>query len=320
MSITQILGQYGLIPVVVINDKNKAVAVANALELAELPVMEVTLRTPDGLGAIENIRAAKPDYILGAGTVLTLEQCKAAVAAGASYIVSPGINREIVDWCLSSGVDVIPGGVTPTEVELALAAGLRVVKFFPASTYGGINGCKALFGPYASTGIKFVPTGGINLSNLADYADKPFIHAVGGGWLVPVEDIDNENYSRITENAAQAVAKLLDFELVHVGINQPDAAAAQTLGREFAKAFGWGVRNCDSSVFTDSFVEIMKQPGRGAMGHLAVRTNNVDRAIFYLTKRGYEICPESVRKKKDRTTSAYLQKEFGGFAVHLLQR
>ena len=137
MNVMEQLGAYGMIPVVVVNDVEQAVPLATALEKGGLPVMEITLRTQAGLNAIAEVRKAKPDFLLGAGTVMTLEQCKRAVEAGASYIVSPGFNGEIVDYCMANSVCVVPGCVTPTEIDRALASGLKIIKFFPANTYGG---------------------------------------------------------------------------------------------------------------------------------------------------------------------------------------
>ena len=159
-----------------LDDAAQAVPLAEALEQAGLPVAEITLRTQAGLAAIAAIRQAKPHFLLGAGTVRTLEQCRAAVDAGASYIVSPGFQAEIVRFCIERNVAVIPGCVTPSELEQALEMGIHVVKFFPASTYGGVGGCKALYGPLCfRRAFGLFPTGGIGPDNLTDYADKPFI-------------------------------------------------------------------------------------------------------------------------------------------------
>lgn len=320
MEIIKTLGEYGLIPVVVLDDAGMAVPAAEALECGGLPVMEITLRTEAGLEAIRKIRQEKPDYILGAGTVLTLDQCKAAVEAGASYIVSPGFHDAVVGWCVKNGVAIIPGCVTPSEIDRALEAGIRVVKFFPASTYGGVAGCKALYGPYASAGIRFVPTGGIGPGNLSDYASQPFIHAVGGGWLVDRAAVNSGSCEIVTETVRSAISQLLGFEMVHVGLNLPDEAAAVQVSSQFQRAFGWAPAAGSSSIFSSRQIEVLKSPGRGRMGHLAVRTNSVDRAMFYLAKRGYEADQSSIRRQAGRATFAYLKDEIGGFAIHLLQK
>ena len=320
MRVIEQLGLYGLIPVVVMDHADNAIPVADALEAAGLPVMEITLRTPAGLEAISRVRAQKPDFLLGAGTVLTVEQCIAVIEAGASYVVSPGFNETVVNTCLDRGVDVIPGCVTPSEIDKALAAGLRVLKFFPASTYGGINGCKALFGPYASAGISFIPTGGISSANLSEYADKPFIHAVGGGWLTPEEAVRSGNWGQITKIASAAIDQLLGYEIAHVGINLSDEETAAGVGASFRQCFRWPLKNGSSSLFCGN-LELMKQPGRGTMGHLAIRTNSVNRALFYLERCGMTPEPSTVvTARNGRITFAYLKEDLGGFALHLLQK
>lgn len=320
MDLMKKLGQYGLIPVTVLEDTAQALPVAQALEDAGLPVMEVTLRTAAGVEAIRIIRQEKPEYVLGAGTVLTLEQCKEAVEAGAKYIVSPGFRKEIVEWCLKNGIPIIPGCVTSQEIDQALDMGIRTVKFFPASTYGGVEGCRALYAPYASTGLKFIPTGGIGPDNLDDYADKSFIQAVGGGWLTNAKTLRAGNYEKIKETAKSAIEQMLGFTLAHAGVNQNNEEEALNTAEQFEKAFGWKSNRGNSSVFAGNEIEVLKSNGRGTKGHLAVKTNNVERAVFYLKQRGFETDEDSIRRKNGRVVLAYLKDEFGGFAVHLLQK
>lgn len=211
MTVSEKIGLLGLVPVIVFNDEEDALPTAKALFEAGLPIMEITLRTKQGLPAIKKIKQEYPDILLGAGTVLSVEQAKAAVGAGAEFIVSPGFNDEVVGWCIENGVAVTPGCVTPTEIEHALSFGLNVLKFFPASVYGGIKGCKALYGPYRM--IKFIPTGGVNLGTLAEYADKNYIHAIGGGWLCAAKDIANKDYDSIKKTVKASIDILLGFGL-----------------------------------------------------------------------------------------------------------
>ena len=165
-------------------------------------VMEITFRTAAAAEAIRNVAAECPEMLVGAGTVLTVEQCEKAVALGAKFIVSPGFDAEIVDWCVERGVAVTPGCVTPTEIMAALKRGLSVVKFFPAGIYGGLKAMKALAAPFGQ--VKFIPTGGVSADNLAEYAAAPFVHAVGGSWLCPKADVAAGNFARIAELCAQS--------------------------------------------------------------------------------------------------------------------
>jgi 2-dehydro-3-deoxyphosphogluconate aldolase / (4S)-4-hydroxy-2-oxoglutarate aldolase len=320
MSVLEKIGNVGLVPVVVIDRAEDAEPAAKALLDAGLGVMEITMRTEAGMQAIRNVRGACSDMLVGAGTVLTLEKCQEAVAAGAQFIVSPGLNPTIVEWCVDNGVAVTPGCVTPTEIETALSYGIKTVKFFPADVYGGVNACKALYGPYKSAGVKFIPTGGVSSDNLAEFADKPFIHAVGGGWLCKTSDINSHNFAAITETARRSIDILLGFEVAHVGINQDSEEDALAVANQFNRAFNLPVKPGSSSIFASSSIEITKSRFLGACGHLAVKTNSISRALYYLAQRGFEVDMETAKYKGDQMIAVYLKGEIGGFAVHLLQK
>ena len=176
------LGRHRIVPVVVLDDAGQAAPLASALIEGGLPVAEVTFRTAAAADAIRVI-AARGDVLVGAGTVLTAEQVDAAVAAGAGYVVSPGLSRAVVERCAHHGVPVLPGAVTATEVQAALELGCSTLKFFPAGTSGGPAAIRALAAPFGQ--VRFVPTGGVGAANLADYLSIPAVVAVGGSWMVP---------------------------------------------------------------------------------------------------------------------------------------
>lgn len=192
-----------LVPVVVIDSAGDAGLLGAALVAGGLPVAEVTFRTA---AAGEAIRAlvARGDILVGAGTVLTPEQVDQAVAAGASYVVSPGLSRAVVERCRERGVLALPGAVTATEVQAALELGVSTVKFFPAGTSGGAAAVAALAAPFG--GVRFVPTGGIGPKNLADYLALPCVAAVGGSWMVPRDRIAAGDFEGIRALTAEAVA------------------------------------------------------------------------------------------------------------------
>jgi 2-dehydro-3-deoxyphosphogluconate aldolase/(4S)-4-hydroxy-2-oxoglutarate aldolase len=198
------LGGIGLIPVVKIERVEDAAALGAALKRGGLPCAEVTFRTAAAQGAIAMLARAHPDLVVGAGTVLSVEQAQQAQAAGARFIVSPGFSPKVVDWCLQQGLPVLPGVVTPTEIMAGLERGLRVFKFFPAEAYGGITTLKALSAPFA--GVHYIPTGGITASNLADYLSLPAVHAVGGSWMVEGKLISSGQFDEIARLAAEACA------------------------------------------------------------------------------------------------------------------
>lgn len=204
MSYEDMICDCGIVPVVVLNDGSEAVPTAKALLAGGINFMEITFRTACCLDSIKLVKENVPEMHVGAGTVLNIEQAKEAVAAGAEFIVSPGIDEETVLWCLSENIPVIPGCATPTEIMKAIKLGLKTVKFFPANLYGGIKGIKALSAPF--TGIRFLPTGGVSQDNLADFFDLTAILAVGGSWICTKKDISEGNFSQITELAKKAVA------------------------------------------------------------------------------------------------------------------
>ncbi len=192
----------GVVPVVVLENAKDALPTANALVAGGVDVMEITLRTDAALASIKSIVHDAPQVLVGAGTVLTLDQCKACVDLGARFIVSPGFSPAMVRWCLDNEIPVLPGCVTPTEIMQGLEMGINIFKFFPADVYGGLKAMKALSAPFV--GIRFVPTGGANGGNLKEYLSAPFIHAVGGSWLCAKGDISAGNFGKIEELARAA--------------------------------------------------------------------------------------------------------------------
>jgi len=201
--VLQALGAARLVPVVVLDDAADADALAGALVAGGLPVAEVTFRTT---AAADSIRAmaARGDILVGAGTVITVAQVDAAVAAGARFVVSPGLSRAVVERCGEHGILALPGAVTATEVQAALELGLSTLKFFPAGTSGGPGAIKALAAPFG--GVQFVPTGGVGPANLKQYLDLPAVAAVGGSWMVPRERVAAGDFDAIKTLTADAVA------------------------------------------------------------------------------------------------------------------
>lgn len=202
MNVLERIGKTGVVPVVVIGEITNASPAAEALLRGGIDVMEITLRTKAGLDSIRAVSTSCPDMLVGAGTVITLDQCKACVDAGAKFIVSPGFNPALVEWCLQNGVAVTPGCVTPTEITLALEFGVKIVKFFPANVFGGLPAMKALSAPFGE--VKFIPTGGVHGQNLFEYIAAPFVHAAGGSWLCDKADIAARDFDKITALSAEA--------------------------------------------------------------------------------------------------------------------
>jgi 2-dehydro-3-deoxyphosphogluconate aldolase/(4S)-4-hydroxy-2-oxoglutarate aldolase len=198
------LGQLGVVPVVKIERAEDAVELGRALLAGGLPCAEITFRTAAAEEAIRRISSSLPDIVLGAGTVLSVDQADRAVSAGAQFVVCPGFNQKVVGWCLQNEIPVTPGVTTPTEIDMALDKGLDILKFFPAEASGGIKMLKAIAAPYA--GVKFIPTGGINQDNLADYLAHPSVHCCGGSWLVKANLISAGKFDEITRLTRDAVS------------------------------------------------------------------------------------------------------------------
>lgn len=203
ISISAQLALIKVVPVIALDVADQAGPLADALVSGGLPCAEITLRTDDALDAIRALRG-REDLLVGAGTVHSVAQARAAVEAGAKFIVTPGFNPRTVSWCVTNDVPVFPGCATPTDLEMALEHGLRVVKFFPAETLGGVKTLKAFSGPYG--GIRFIPTGGIGPENLREYLKQPFVAACGGSWMVRPELLKAGNFDAIRRLTAEAVA------------------------------------------------------------------------------------------------------------------
>ena len=318
MDVLSRLAAAGVVPVVVLDKAEDAVPTARAMVAGGIDVMEITFRTAAAADSIRAVAAEVPEMLVGAGTVLNLEQCKLAVECGAKFIVSPGYDEETVAWCVENGVAVTPGCVTPTEIMAALKHGLKVVKFFPANVYGGLNAIKALAGPFV--GLKFIPTGGVNQQNLGEFVSNPSIHAVGGSWVCPKADIAAHNFDKITQLCAEARRGVMGFELAHVGVNCESADESLAVCEELEKAFDFEVKTGNSSNFASTGVEVMKSMYLGRNGHLAVRTNKIETAVAELEKRGFAVDMDTAKYKGDRMIAVYLKNEIGGFAIHLLQK
>ncbi len=312
------LYRIGIVPVIAIDDAKDAEPLARALIEGGLPAAEVTFRTEAAEEAIRIISSKFPEMIVGAGTVLNAEQADRAKAAGARFIVSPGFNRKNVEYIQSIGVPVVPGTATPGEVEQAIELGLTAVKFFPAEQNGGIAKIKAMAAPY--TKMHFMPTGGVNKNNLNDYLSFGKVFCAGGSWMVKKDLIAAGRFDEIEKMTREAVETMLGFTLKHIGINEENEAAAEKTADRFDQLFGFAKKVGNSSIFAGNVIEVMKAKGPGAMGHIAVGTNNVDRAVYHLGRRGVKFDESSFKyDAEEHLKVAYLADEIGGFAVHLVK-
>ena len=318
MDVMKRLAAAAVVPVVVLENVADAVPCAKAMVAGGVDVMEITFRTAAAADSIRAVAAECPDMLVGAGTIVNLEQCKLAVECGAKFIVSPGFDEEVVAWCVENGIACCPGCVTPTEIMAAKKLGLNCVKFFPANVYGGLKAIKALSGPFV--GMKFIPTGGVSTENIGEFIATPVIHAVGGSWVCPKADIEAHNWEKITKLCKDARMAALGFEVAHVGINCADGEEAMAVAQQFSDAFGFGIKDGNSSIFASNGVEVLKSMYLGKNGHIAIRTNSIALALPVLEKAGFAVDMETAKMKGDRINAVYLKNEIGNFAVHLLQK
>jgi 2-dehydro-3-deoxyphosphogluconate aldolase/(4S)-4-hydroxy-2-oxoglutarate aldolase len=206
MDVKERIGRRRIVPVVMIDDVEAAEPLAETLLACGLDVIEITFRTAAAAPALCRISARFPEMLAGAGTLLQPDQVREAVEAGACFAVAPGLNECVLEAARRAGIEMIPGVMTPSEVEKALGLGLRMLKFFPAEQAGGVPMLRALMGPYGHTGVQFIPTGGINLGNMRSYLELPSVAAVGGSWMVERQVIAARDWRRIEQATRAALA------------------------------------------------------------------------------------------------------------------
>lgn len=308
----------GIVPVVVLEDADKAVSVAKALRKGGIDCAEITFRTSAAEESIKNIARECPDMLLGAGTVLTPAQVDAAINAGAQFIVTPGYNPEVVNYCVSRKIPIVPGCMDTNAIEMALAAGLDTIKFFPAEQSGGVKMLKALAGPYVN--LHFMPTGGVNKDNLKDYLAFKKVVACGGSWMVKKDLIESDDYEGITKLVKEAVMKMLDFRVVHIGINNESRDEEDRQAERLAELFGFAPDKRSASTFASEKIEVCGKRFPGTHGHIAIGTSDCERAMYYLEKKGVAFDMETAKYKNERLLSVYMKEEIGGFAFHLVEK
>ncbi|WP_022666372.1 bifunctional 4-hydroxy-2-oxoglutarate aldolase/2-dehydro-3-deoxy-phosphogluconate aldolase [Desulfospira joergensenii] len=302
----------GIFPVVEIDRLEDAVPVAEALRKGGIAAMEITLRTPCACDAIHAVRKAFPEMMVGAGTVLTPDQVEQARDAGAGYMVSPGYNPRIVRYCLDAGILIIPGIDSPSGIELAIEAGLSVLKFFPAQFSGGIDGLKSMAAPFKNR-IRFLPLGGITPENISDYVRCGEVLAVGGTWIAKNEIIREGDFSRITQNAREAMALLHGFEFSGLELNvcgkNQDADLLDTLSRVFT---------LPRSGLTA--LRALEDGDSNLSGKIRIACNNIKRGAMWLKNQSIQADTELVELESKDETSVVLAGRPGGFRIQLIEK
>ena len=313
------ISEIGIIPEFKFKDEKKDASVAKALAKGGIPIAEITFRDSAAEESIRHISAECPDIMLGAGTVLTCEQVDRAVNAGAKFITTPGFNPTVTAHCVNWGIPIIPGCSNPSDIERALELGIDTVKMFPAEHLGGVEYIKALSGSYGS--VNFIPTGGININNLAEYLTFPKVAACGGSWAVPSALVEADDFVAIEMIARETVKAVLGFGLAHVGINCESIEEAGASAKILCGLFGFDYLPGANSVFAGTVGEFMKPPYRGTNGHIGIKTNSVIRAMASLAAKGIRFVDSTRRYTESGSLRfIYLEDELCGFALHLTQK
>ena len=258
------LENVGIVPVIKLDNVDDAENLAKALRDGGINCAEVTFRAKGADEVIRRMTKAYPDMLVGAGTVLTCEQADAAIKAGAKFLVAPGLNSKVVKHCLDKEVPFAPGLSSASEIEQALELGLDFAKFFPAEQAGGLAYIKAISAPYSS--MRFMPTGGVTADNLNTYLAFKKVVCCGGSWIVPAALVNAGDWVGITKLCREAIDKMLGFTMVHVGLNCKNPEEAESVADEFDNAFGFAKKVGNSSVFSSTYMEMMKKPFKALTG------------------------------------------------------
>ena len=303
----------GITPIIKIDDVKDALPLMGALTAANVNVVEITFRTTVARDVIKLI-SDKTSLLVGAGTVISLEQVNDAVDAGAKYIVTPAFNPKVVDRCIELGIPVFPGCSSASDIEQAYEKGLRVVKFFPSELLGGVKMLRALSGPYPL--MRFIPTGGIRAENLNEYLRFNKVLCCGGTYIVPEDLLKQKQYHEITRLARESINKMLDIKLDHVAINT-DYATGTNLLKTFSKLSGEVYVDTEDKVCG---IEVVRDGKQDNLGHIAFSSPNLERCVYYLELRGFTVDKKTVVKENGRIAKLHLAGDNAGFTIQLIRK
>lgn len=312
------LASIGIVPVVKIREAEDSIPLAQALMEGGIDCVEVTFRSEHAAFAIQQITKHIPDMLVGAGTITTLAQAKEAIDAGATFLVSPGLNPALVTYCKEQGVLLIPGIATASELDQAVSLGLENVKLFPAGSSGGPQKIKDLSGPYAN--VRFMPTGGVNMDNMHTYLQLPNVLAVGGSFMLPEAEVISKNWSAITDLCKAAIKEMLSYSLIHIGVDHENKEEAMKSATVLATLFDFPIYEKPKSVFASKGFELLHQTTKYTHGHFGIYTPYPNRALYHLKKKGISCIEDTItrNKKTGLINFVYLDLELAGFGFHLI--
>ena len=306
----------GLVPVVGAEQLPHAVSIAAAVRKAGLSCVEVPFQGAESLHAIRQLHAEFPDMLIGAGEVRTGEQADQAAAAGASFAASPGLDLSLAGHCRERGIPLIPEVSSASEAARAGELGLGAVRISQAGPLAGLPAFEEWAG---SQNISVMVAGEQRPDRLRDYFAETRVLACAGAWLAPGELVQEGRFGEIAELVREALLAALDFRVKHIGVNNPDPQTALAGAGLFGRSFGLTVGEKENSVFASNAIELMKQPGRGDCGHIAVSASSVPRAIAYMERLGVGLDQSTARRDRQGSVNfIYLKEQICGFAVHLV--
>lgn len=309
--------QYGVLPTISFENVDEAVTACTLLSEKSIHVIEVMLRSENSLESIKKIKNDFPNFVVGAGTVKNIKDVETAIGAGADFVVSPFIDINTIQYCLSKDILIVPGVSTAQEIAIVTNLGVRTVKYFPAESLGGSSAIALLAGVFPE--VSFIPTGGITTENFMSYLRQPTVIAVGGGFVFDKEALRRCDFPKLLNHIDHVLDVLFQFRIKHLGINMENNAEASDLAMRFNRLFNFNVEGKSKSYFAGDGLEIMKTQYFGEKGHIGIVSSDVDRAFHYLKRKGIMFIESSiVYTKNGRVKMAYLEGEYGGFAVHLM--
>lgn len=306
----------GMIPTVSVCEKEDAAPLAQALGKADLEAMLCI--GPNAVDVIAEIKKECPDMAVGAGNIIGLPEARAAFEAGAKWITTSGLQKEVICWCQDNALVVIPGVSTASEIETAISCGLTCLQFFPAETSGGAQALELFYEAYPS--VRFVVSGGIGAENLHTYLSQPNVLAAITNHMLPEAALIQKAWGEITQAGVQAVNDMLGYTLIHLGVNQNSSEEAIQTAQTLCTLFGFQYYKKPKSHFAGKGFEILNTPGRGTNGHIGIYTPYPEKAMYYLGKKGIHFVESSItRNKKTKLINfVYLDLEIAGFGVHLI--
>lgn len=310
----------GFVPVLEDVEPAVAAAVAEAMRTGGVNVVDICFAGKNAASALKEAAACE-GMIVGASGVKSVEQCEKALAAGAQFIISEGVDAACVALCCEKEIALIPQCASLADIKSAQSEGLRVVNLVYADYNSDIEEFRKIAASFVD--MKFIISLGDQKCEISNCLRAPFAYAVRGTWVTPAVDLENKQYGHITLACEDTITNVFDFEMYHIGINMENAEDACALGDELNDLFRFKLRdNGPSSRFVGTGIEVMKRIYRGKHGHFAIRTNNVDRAIMHLHEKGYEMDMDTAYIADGRIFTVYLKDEhsFGGFAAHLMQK